>query len=285
MEATDAINAYLVHLRYLNRRPSSISHRSWALLHLVRFAAPISIFDIDSETIRAFVSRESLGAEARNNAISHVRSFYRWAIAQGHTSADPTADLQRPRRPRRLPRPMPTDAVRLALSIAPDPIRQWLYLATYAGLRACEIAQLSGADFNLGQDPPVLIVQESKGGDTQFAVIGTELLEVAAELSVIRGWCFPKGAGDPALRSWGGHVSANQVQKRANQFLHNSGIPQTLHQLRHWFGTELLHASGGNLRIAQEGLRHTSANSTAIYTFAAPGEIARALDLLPRLTG
>lgn len=285
MDVAEIIERYLAHLRYLNRRPSVVSKRAWALRQFARFVAPASVLEADAETIRRFVSRESLGAEARNNAISHVRGFYRWAIRHGYIDEDPTALLERPRRPRRLPRPMPTDAVTHALNTAPDPIRQWLYLATYAGLRACEIAQLSGADFNLTQSPPVLIVQESKGGDTQFAVLAAELLEVASELSIIRGWCFPKGVGDPSQRAWFGHVSAGQVQKRANQFLHDNGIPQTLHQLRHWYGTELLVASGGNLRIAQEGLRHRDANSTAIYTFAAPGEIARALNLLPRLTG
>lgn len=284
MEDHVVINGYLAHLNYLNRRPGSISHRARALRRLARFASPRSILDLDSETILAFVGQETLGPEARNNAISHVSGFYRWAIVAGHVTHNPADSLERPRRPRRLARPMPTDSVAFALATAPDPIRQWLWLATYAGLRACEIAQVSGADFNLEQSPPVLIVQEAKGGDTQFVVIARELLPVARELSVIRGWCFPKGDGDPSGRSWGGHISANQVQKRANRWLHAHGIPQTLHQLRHWYGTELLRSSGGNARIAQEGLRHRSMNSMVIYTFVAQTEIAEALDALPRLT-
>lgn len=284
MDVNQVIEAYLAHLRYLNRRPSVVSHRASALRHLVRFAAPRSVLDLQPADITAFVSRATLGVEARNNAISHVRGFYRWAAKQGYLALDPTESFERPKRPRRLARPMPTDAVTLALRTAPDPIRQWLYLATYAGLRACEISQLSGADFHLEQSPPVLILQESKGGNTEFTVVAIELLDVARELSTIRGWCFPKGVGDPAGRSWGGHISPNQLQKRANRFLHEQGIPQTLHQLRHWFGTELLRSSGGNARIAQEGLRHRNANSTAIYTFVSSGEIARALDALPRLT-
>lgn len=280
----DVIRAYLEHLRYLNRRPSGISQRAWALKYLVRFVAPRPVLDVDEATILAFVSRDTLGPEARNNAISHVRGFYRWAARQGYITADPTADLERPHRPRRLARPMPTDAVSLALHTAPDPIRQWLYLGTYAGLRACECAQLGGADFVLGQDPPIVIIQESKGGNPKVAVIGVELLDVAHELAQARGWCFPRGVGDPSGRSWGGHISANQVQKRANRFLHDQGIPQTFHQLRHWFGTEVLRSSGGNARTAQEALRHDSANSMAIYTHVSTGEIKRALDALPRLT-
>lgn len=284
MEETAIIDGYLAHLRYLNRRPSVVSHRTFALRHLVRIAAPRSILDLSSDEIFAFVSREALGVEARNNAISHVCGFYRWAVKKGHLAEDPTADFERPKRPQRLARPMPTDAVTLALHTAPNPIRQWLYLATYAGLRACEIAQLSGADFYLAQNPPVVIIQEAKGGNTEYAVLGVELAEVARELSAMRGWCFPKGVGDPACRDWAGHVSANQLSKRANRFLHGQGIPQTLHQLRHWFGTEVLRSSGGNARVTQDALRHRSMNSMVIYTFVSPDEIARAVDALPRLS-
>lgn len=283
MDVDQVISEYIAHLSFLNHRPTVISQRRWALGHLVRYAAPRSVLELDEATVLSFVARETLGAEARNSAISHVRGFYQWAIKKRYTQLDPTADIERPRRPKRRARPMPTDAVTLALSSAPDPIRHWLYLATYGGLRACEIAQLSGGDFVLEVDRPYVIIQEAKGGDTQVAGIGAELLEVAHELAAIRGWCFPKGVGDPALRQWAGHVSANQVQKRANRFLHSQGITQTEHQLRHWFGTELLRSSGGNLRIAQEGLRHANANSTVIYTEITTREIGEALDALPRL--
>jgi integrase len=42
--------------------------------------------------------------------------------------------------------------------------------------------------------------------------------------------------------------------------------PRRPHQLRHWFGTNVLRAADGNLRVAQERLRHASPASTAIYT-------------------
>lgn len=285
MDGTDdVIHAYLAHLRYMNRRPSGISQRGWALRYLVRFVAPRSVFELTEAEILAFCSRDTLGPEGRNNAISHVRGFYRWAMRQGYCATDPTAELERPHRPKRMARPTPTDAVGLALRTAPNPIRQWFYLATYAGLRACECAQLSGADFILGQTPPIVLIQESKGGNPKVAVLGAEVLPIAHELAQARGWCFPKGDGDPSGRTWSGHITANQLQKRANRFLHEQGIPQTFHQLRHWFGTELLRSSGGNSRIAQEGLRHDSANSMAIYTHVANLEIQQALDALPRLT-
>lgn len=43
-------------------------------------------------------------------------------------------------------------------------------------------------------------------------------------------------------------------------------IPGSAHSLRHWYGTNVLRASGGNLRIAQELLRHANIQTTTIYT-------------------
>lgn len=284
MDGTDPIVAHVARLRAINRRPASIRQREYALRHLERFGAPAGILELAFETVRAFTDRASLGPEARNASISHVRGFYRWAAVEGLIGADPSGGLERPRRARRLPRPMPTSSVVRALESAPDPIRQWLFLATYAGLRACEIAQLSGSDFVLERTPPMVIIQEQKGGDTGYAVIAPPLFDVAAELAVARGWCFVRGEGDPSGRLWGGHVTAHQVSSRMNRFLHESGIPQTAHQLRHWFGTETNRVSGGRFRVVQEAMRHRSPSSTAIYTLVEQSDIAEALDLLPRLT-
>ena len=280
----EPISLHVARLRALNRRPSSIRQRQYALRHLERAVDPLSLLELDFETIRAFTDRDSLGPEGRNAAISHMRGFYRWALAEKLIVTDPTVGLERPRRARRLPRPMPTSAVTHALTSAPDPIRQWLFLATYAGLRACEIAQLSGSDFVLGGAPPLVIIQEQKGGDTGYAVIAPPLLQVANELAALRGWCFPRGAGDPSKRSWGGHITPHQVSSRTNRWLHDTGIPQTAHSLRHYFGTEVNRVAGGRFRVVQEAMRHRSPSSTAIYTKVEQEDIADALDQLPRLT-
>jgi integrase/recombinase XerD len=271
------IDAHRRHLEYLNRRPTSVRQRTLTLERLARFAgAPI--LELDSETLQAFVHRDELGVEARAAAVSHIRGFYRWALDEGLLTVDPSVRLRRPKRERRIPRPMPDLAAARALGEAPSPIREWLFLAAYAGLRACEIAQLRGTDFLTSQRPPILIIRESKGGDPSVVPIAAELLPIAASLGRIDGWCFPKGRGGV------GHVTASQVQKRANTFLHELGVPETLHQLRHWFGTHTYQASGRDLRATQELMRHRSPVSTAGYTFVDMGETARTLDLLPSLS-
>lgn len=273
----DHIGAHCAYLKYLNRRPTSVAQRRTTLRRVERVTGQ-TLLTIDPMLLQAFVTHPKLGVEARAAAVSHIRGFYRWAIDEELLERDPSIRLQRPKRERRIPRPMPDAAAALALEEAPDPIRQWLFLAAYAGLRACEIAQLRGRDFLLGQSPPILIIRESKGGDPSTVPIAEALLTVVAPLARIDGWCFEKATG------YSGHITASQLQKRANTFLHELGVPETLHQLRHWFGTQAFRATGRDLRATQELMRHRSPVSTAGYTYVDPGDIARALDLLPRMT-
>jgi site-specific recombinase XerC len=152
------IAAHRKHLEYLNRRPTSVRQRVLTLERVERFAGMQLLEITDGEILQGFVNQESLGVEARAAAVSHLRGFYRWALDEALAAADPSTRLRRPKRERRMPRPMPDDAAALALGEAPSPIREWLFLAAYAGLRACEIAQLRGKDFLTRQRPPILIV-------------------------------------------------------------------------------------------------------------------------------
>jgi integrase/recombinase XerD len=276
--SVQVIDSHREHLEYLNRRPGTVTQRVLTLHRLAQHADR-PLLELDEAALRAFITQPSLGVEARAAAVSHLRGFYKWAVDEGLLATDPSFRLTRPKRERRLPRPMVDDHASIALNQAESPVREWLYLAAYAGLRACEIAQLKPRDFLVGQIPPMLVIRESKGGDPSVVPIAAELRPIIASLAASpEMWCFPKGRGGD------GHVTANQLQRRANRFLHELGIPETLHQLRHWYGTQAFRATGRDLRATQELMRHRSPVSTAGYTFVDPGEIAAALDHLPKLT-
>lgn len=278
MHATGGpIGQHISYLKYLNRRPTSVRQRLGTLRRLERFAGE-PLLSLTTEVLHAFVNQRSLGVEARAAAVSHLKGFYGWALDEELLEKDPSHRLQRPHRERRIPRPMPDHCIGRALGLAENPIRQWLYLSAYAGLRACEVAQLRGGDFLLDQVPSILIIRESKGGDPSSVPVAAELRAVALELSRAPGWCFPKGTNPEQ------HITASQVQKRANTFLHEIGVEETQHQARHWYGSHVYRATGRDLRATQEAMRHRSPVSTAGYTFIDPGDVATALDRLPRLT-
>ena len=228
------------------------------------------ILDATVDDLRGFVGR-GLAAETAAAEVSHLRGFYRWALAEGLIDSDPTVRLERPARPRHLPRPMPYEHVLYALTNAPDPLRDWYHLAAYAGLRACEIGPLRGEDARGG----VLLIREQKGGD-QATVPLAPVLQARLARYPHSGWLFPHRGRGPV-----GPTSAGQVQRHANRWLHAHGIPETLHQLRHFYGTEVYRASGHDLRLTQELLRHRSPASTAIYTALDPDRGPSVVALLP----
>lgn len=268
------VGAFLDDCRRRNLRPGTIDQKRRCLARLTRHLGGDPA-DATHDQLVAFLDRLDQ-PEARATELSHLRTFYRWAVAEGHLGVDPSARLVRPRVPRRLPRPIPTNDLAVALDTAPERVRPWLVLAAYAGLRACEIARLRGQDLLWENDPPLLVVDEGKGGHMGAVPMCPT---VAAELAGMArsGWLFPRRDGQP------GPTPAHVVSRLANGHLHGLGITHTLHTLRHWFGTQTLRANGGNLRETQELLRHQSPVSTAIYTWVDPRAAAATVGELPVL--
>ncbi len=262
------IRTHLDHLAFRGQRPTTIRARRWCLLRLYRWVDSTSLLTATPEEVYAFCARP-VAADARANTVSHVKAFYLWAHTAGLLDTDPSAAIERPRRPRRYPRPMPEHELRLALSCADQPIRTWLYLAAFGGLRCCEIAPLRGED-RRGQ---VLMIREQKGGDEGSIAIGPVLDQALAHLPR-KGWWFERWDGV------GGPISAGQLQRHANRFLHNLGIENTMHTLRHRYVTLTLRAAGGNIRIAQEAARHRSIASTALYAHVDPDDVRAAISQL-----
>lgn len=202
--------------------------------------------------------------------LSHLRSYFRWAIEEGLIETDPTARIPRPRLPRRLPRPIPADDLALALNTATTTVRRILALGAYAGLRAAEIAQLHRDDFREG----AILLRETKGGGEAMVPCSPVL---ASHLGILEpGWVFPRRDGRP------GHLSRNSVSMLANGHFHALGMLWTLHQARHWFATEVYRATR-DLRLTQELLRHASPVTTASYAAIDLRDGASAVALLPVL--
>lgn len=73
---------------------------------------------------------------------------------------------------------------------------------------------------------------------------------------------------------------ANTVSQIIGNTFRRAGIRCSARQLRHWFGTNTLRAAG-NLRVAQELLRHASVATTALYTQVDDTERRAAILALP----
>lgn len=268
----EKIFLHIKHLQQLNRRPRSIECRKRALLRLEKWCErhDKNILDVSYDDLIEFLDRP-LSPQGRASEISHFRNFFLYCCDEEWIDKSPALKLVRPRVPRRLPRPMSDVDKHIAFEQSEGRIRAWLFLAAYAGLRACEIAPIRGED--ILWEEKILIIREQKGGDQGTVTLHPVLIEELRKVYK-SGWLFEKGSG------YEGHITPNQLQRYANKYLHGLGIDSTFHSLRHWFGTNV-YRSSKDIRITQEAMRHTSVVTTVLYTQIDKSEIAGVIAKLP----
>ncbi len=268
---------HLSTLRRWGLRPSTIDQRRLCLGRLARFVGLglDELLVVTEEQIEQHLERLT-GTDGLAAEIYHLRGFYGWALEHELIDEDPTRRLRRPKVARRLPRPIATEDLALALAEPTPRVKPILYLAAYGGLRAQDMCGLRAED--LRWSDRLLIVTDGKGGDEGVVDMCDVLMWALRSSQLPRsGWLFRYA--DPARP---GHLPAYRVSQLANQYLHSLGITATLHQLRHWAGTEFYRATG-DLRATQEFLRHRSPTSTAIYTQVDRSMTRRGVEQLPVL--
>jgi integrase/recombinase XerD len=78
-----------------------------------------------------------------------------------------------------------------------------------------------------------------------------------------------------------GHVSGPWAGQCIVAAFALAGHSASAHMLRHWYGTHVLRAAGGNLLVAQQLLRHASPATTAIYCLVEDSARTAAVLALP----
>lgn len=251
------------HLEWLTARRMSARTRQSRLRALILIerqletelmaATPAQLLDW------AAAAAQRLAPETTAGYVSHLRGFYRWADRLDLVSALPV-----PKRPRRIPRPISNRDLATVVLTAPARIRPWLVLAAWAGLRAQEISRQRREDLADRASPRVIVVTAyaAKGGRERIVPMSDFVageLGRSGWLAGRTGWC------SPLLDGRSGHIPAWLVSKLAGEHLHDCGIPMSLHNLRHWFGTSSWRESR-DLRLVQEWMGHADPKTTAGYT-------------------
>lgn len=275
-----ALYMRFMHAHYAS--PDTIRTARYVLTGLARTLDGVRLDEATHQHLSRWQSERAarLSARTLRTHLSVVRSFYRWALAEGHVTTDPTLRLRSPRVPMLLPHPLPEDRLASALEGADPVMRAMLGLAAFAGLRACEVARLEWAEVYLDAPEPYLRVV-GKGSKERIMDLSPELARMLAALpnaSRRRGPVFRRADGKP------GHNTAGRISKITNTFLREQGVPDTFHSLRHRFVTEVCRIGG--LREAQEAAGHASQTTTAGYAAVARRDIRRTViqagRILPR---
>lgn len=274
------------HIAWMRRRrlaAETIKTRHGHVMRFLRWAHQDgrNLVDADSDLIDAYqASLADRSAANERGAISHLRQLYTWALrmeASAEVTKDPTIRADLPRLVRRRPRPIHEDRLALAWRAADDIMRAILALAAMAGLRACEIARLSWADVDLEGE----MVVTGKGGHQRVIWIAdcTLLVEVLTAIRV-----KPRGPVIPRADGRAGHNHANALDHRANQFLHGLDIEETLHRLRHRFGTVGYRACTDPIAMMKL-MGHADLSATIIYADSAGASAVAAIEATGQIRG
>ena len=264
--------AWLAAMRRRGLARGTIDHRRHELGRLGRWlgaADGLAWQGIDRHDLAEYLDERPLAPASRAVAISHIAAFYRWAVAEDLATVDPTVGLERPKLPRRLPRPASDRDLVLAFIVATGRTRIMLALAALAGLRCMEIAGLRWVDVDLAAHR---LRVTGKGGRDRDVPIHPDLAVVLADAPRGTAWVL------------GRHIGAGYVSELGAQALRAAGLDVTMHQLRHRFGTVAYRTEPDLLAVA-DLLGHASITTTAVYAKLGDQRTSRIVAAMPGLDG
>jgi integron integrase len=242
---------------------------------------------------------DNVAALTHSQALNALVFLYREVLNLSFEWLD---ELERPRRPKRLPTVLSPAEVGQVLSAMHGVTALMAQLIYGSGLRLTECIELRVKDLQWEQG--AIHVRSGKGGEDRLTVLPAEVVPtlrdqvraVAADhrTRMLRGsgfapmpdrmarkypgasrslpwqFVFPAASDrwNAELSRWErGHASVSLLQREFRFAVRRSGVQQhaTVHTLRHAFATHLLQA-GTDVRTLQELLGHAKLDTTMIYT-------------------
>jgi integrase/recombinase XerD len=226
----------------------------------------------DLERYVAELRAAGLAATTIARRIAALRSFFRHQTLLGARGDNPAAELDLPRRQRRLPRTLsPGEAERLidaATGTTPRALRDraLVELLYGAGLRVGEAVALAKSDVDLENR---LVHAVGKGNKERVVPAGRACVEALRRyLSRGRPFLDTRHRPELFLNARGGALTRAGAFLILRRLAATAGLePERIHPhlLRHSFATHLLEG-GADLRSVQEMLGHADLATTELYT-------------------
>jgi integrase/recombinase XerD len=226
----------------------------------------------DLERYLAELRAQGLAATTIARRVAALRTFFRHQVLLGLRQDNPAAELDLPRRRRRLPRTLsPAEAERLidaANGTTPRAIRDraLVELLYGGGLRVGEAVALTKADVDLDAR---LVRAVGKGNKERVVPIGRAAADALRRyLSRGRPYLDSRRRPELFLNARGGALTRAGVFLILRTIAARAGLePERVHPhlLRHSFATHLLEG-GADLRSVQEMLGHADLSTTELYT-------------------
>lgn len=272
IERSDELRDYYDEMQRRGLRRGSID-KAMSVLVRTELACGHPLIEATTVELRDWLDHLDLAAKSRYAYISHMSSFWRWALIEERATKNPTLRLTRPKLRPGLPRPVPHDDLATLLAQAPTAeLRAMITLAAHAGLRCMEIAGLQASEILEHTVPPVLVVSHGKGDKPRIIPISAQTIEA------LHAHGIPSYG--PVFRDTNAkEYQPSRVSHALRRHMHACGVIASAHQLRHAFGTEVYRRSG-DLRMTQELMGHSSPATTAGYTAWAQDKAAGVIDTM-----
>ncbi|MCR4871105.1 MAG: tyrosine recombinase XerD [Atopobiaceae bacterium] len=204
-------------------------------------------------------------------AVSAIKGFHRFMVADQITENHPTADLPLPSKPKHLPDVLSIEQARALLeqTFRETPLdqrdRAILEVLYGCGLRVSELCGLDQREVYL--DDEMLRVFGKGSKERVVPIMGSAAAALGDYLVRWRPQLVGKRlSGAVFLNARGGRISRQSVHAICERYGRLVGIEGLHpHTLRHSFATHMLEG-GADLRIVQEILGHANIATTQLYT-------------------
>ncbi|MDQ2689807.1 MAG: site-specific tyrosine recombinase XerD [Chloroflexota bacterium] len=269
-----AIDAFLVELR-VERGLSPLTIDAYRR-DLAQFAAGAGKrWKDDPGPLLDFVAGlQRIGAKGTTQArkSAAVRSFYAFALREGHATRDVPALVDAPKPGSYLPDVLAPDDVERILDTPPadQPVgirdRAILELLYACGLR---VSELVGLDTDRVDLPNQQVRVIGKGNKERRVPMGDEARERLHRYRSGPREAWTAGKPTPAVfvNQRGQRMTRESVWRLVKRWTSAAGVTErvTPHTFRHSFATHLLEG-GADLRVVQALLGHASISTTQLYT-------------------
>ena len=214
-------------------------------------------------------------ASSTARLLSSLKRFYQFAVREGKREADPTLNIDAPKRSRGLPKTLTEQDVErlLAAPLVQTSLglrdRAMLEVLYASGLRVSELVTLSVAQ--LSQNMGVVRIL-GKGSKERLVPVGEVALDWVRRYAAEGRPLLLDGRQSDALfvTSRGEAMTRQGFWYLIKRYAAVAGVrsPISPHTLRHAFATHLLN-HGADLRVVQLLLGHADISTTQIYTHVA----------------
>jgi len=266
--------------------PNTIKGYSHDLYGLIEFlnrnsdyATPINWSSITLIQLRGYLANLYNDRKNKNSSIHRrvcsIKAFFKFLISNKMIIADPSEELQYPKRPQSLPKFVPKDSIQILINNANNPLHKVIIEVLYStGVRCNELRNMNIDDVNFNDSS--IRINSGKGGKDRIVLLSKRAAPRLMEY--VDGYRqkmikkaeqrkkLPLDSYDALFISNRGlRISNRTIQDFISKISENSGLKNTTpHVLRHSFASHLV-MDKTNIRVVQQLLGHASLETTQIY--------------------